>query len=471
MEFETKEVQKLDLFVMLDDLLRAVKRLWILGLVLVLAGGSVFSIREKMNYSPVYEAYASFTVRVANPLYGSVSNYNAKTAEQMAMTFPSIVSSGVLKKRVMEYLDVSSLPALAASASAESTILTLKVRHKDPQQAYDVLNAVITCYPEVAEFVVGSIMLVLLDESGVPTYPINAFDLKGALVKGAAIGAVLWMGILALVILTRNTVHNEEEMRRVLNTPCLGQLPAVKVLRQVPCPLLHKSKRASGFAESVRLLRLRVEKAMEEDGKKVLLVSSAIPGEGKTTVAVNLAVSLAMKGKQVLLIDCDLRNPSVVKALSGKNHQLTDKNSLADYLRSKTAVRDMIQSAEVENLHVISGGAGIRSDHAVLLSQERMARLIQTARNQFDYVILDTPPCSMLADAGEVAELAECGLMVIRQDYASRDQIVDGAQRLGDGNLELIGCTFNMVRKSITDEHGYGYGYGYGYDYGYGKKK
>ena len=116
----------------------------------------------------------------------------------------------------------------------------------------------------------------------------------------------------------------EDELRETLNAPCLGQIPAVKISRKRPYPLLHRYRSESGFSESVRLLRLRVEKAMQENGQKILLVSSAIPGEGKTTVSVNLAVSLAQKGRRVLLIDCDFRNPSVAKTLSSKSHPLDE---------------------------------------------------------------------------------------------------------------------------------------------------
>lgn len=471
MEFEEKEEQKLDLFVLLDDFLRQAKRMWLLLLVLVLLFSVGMTAMSYRSYTPVYEAHASFLVHVANPLYSDISAYNTKTAEVMASTFPSIVSTGVLQKEVREYLGISRMPSISVSASAASSILTLRVRDTDPQLAYDVLNAVIECYPSVAEFVVGSTELVLLDESGVPAQPVAEYEFRSSVIKGIVAGAGLWCVIVLFLILVKNTVHNEDELRRTLNTPCLGQLPAIKIPRRLPCPLVHKTGKIQGFGESIRLLRLRVEKAMEEEDKKILLVSSAIPGEGKTTVSVNLAVSLAQKGKKVLLIDCDLRNPSVLKALNSKAKPLSNKVSLVEYIKGSATVMEMIQPTEVNNLFVISGGAGTKSGYSTRLSQDRMARLIQASRNLYDYVILDTPPCSLLADAAEVAELAECGLMVIRQDFAARDQILDGIQRLSDGKLPIIGCALNNVRRSITAGYGYGYGYSYGYGYGYGSKK
>ncbi len=469
MENQEKEQHELDIFVLLEDFLRLGKRLWLLGLVLVLLCSAGLTFKQQRSFQTAYEAYASFTVRVANPLYASVSSYNDRTAQVMADTFPSILTSSLLQRRVMEDLGITGMPSMTIKATAQSSILTLTVRDPDPQRAYDVLNAVIACYPEISEFVVGSTELVLLDESGVPTAPVATFNYRYHLIRGAVIGAALWCVLVAALILLKNTVHNEEELRRTLNIPCLGQVPKAKTTRKMPYPLVHLVRKNAGFTESVRLLRLRVEKAMEEEGKKVLLVSSAIPGEGKTTVAVNLAISLAQKGKKVLLIDCDLRNPSVVSSLSTREKPLSSKNSLVDYLKGFIKVVDAIQTTEVEGLAVIPGGTGGKTEQTALLSDKRMALLLQAARNLYDYVILDTPPCSLLADASELAELAECGLMVIRQDYAGRDQIVDGVQRLSDGNLPMIGCAFNNIRKGMSGKYGYGYGgYGYGYGYGYG---
>lgn len=319
MEIEKTEQQGRDTFVLLDDFLHQAKRMWLLGLALILICAAGLTFVQRRAYRPVYEASASFTVRVANPLYASVSSYNEKTAQVMADTFPSILTSGLLQRRVMDELGIDEVPDMSVSATAHSSILTLKVRDTDPQRAYDVMSAVIACYPEVAEFVVGSTVLVLLDESGMPTAPVAEFSYRYYITCGAVVGAAVWCVILAFLVLMKNTVHNEDELRETLNAPCLGQIPAVKISRKRPYPLLHRCE--SGFSESVRLLRLRVEKAMQENGQKILLVSSAIPGEGKTTVSVNLAVSLAQKGRRVLL---RLRFP---QSLRGEDPVLQEPSS------------------------------------------------------------------------------------------------------------------------------------------------
>ena len=458
------EDQGLDLIVLLGDLLRQAKRTLILGIVLVLACSGLMAFRTVRSYVPMYEAYASFTVRVENPLYSDTHSYNTATAEQMAKTFPYVLNSAVLQERVKKQLDISFLPSIQADVASSSSIFSLRVRDTDPERAHRVLNAVIECYPDVADFVVGPTKLVLLDESGVPTKPVNSLSLRGPVMKGAVLGGAMWALIVLFLARSQATIHNDEELKRLLNCRCMGRIPRVRVPAKDVCPLLADGRSQREFGEAVRLLRLRLEKELTAQEKNVVLVSSAISGEGKTTTSVNLAVSFAMRGKKVLLVDCDLRNPSLEGALGMKRQK-----GLAEYILGEISAADLIRSTKVENLHLAGGGMIGRERGSDMLNGKRLAHLIRSAKKVYDYVILDTAPCSMLADASELAEYADCALMVVRQDRATRDQILDGVQSLAEGGLPLMGCVFNGVHTGAP--YGYGYSYGYGYGYGYGEKK
>ena len=459
-ESTEKNSMAIDLHTLISDFLRSAKYFLWLGFLLVLLSTAAFCGKTYLSYTPKYQATASFTVYVTNPLQAEIRMYNTATAEQMAKTFPYILTSGALSDMVTQELGISTMPAVSASVLENTNIFTLSVTSGDPQLSYNVLNAVITYYPDVAEFVVGPTTMNLLDESGVPSQPVNSRNWGSAIKKGVLVGLVLWAAIVLLFAFMRSTIHNETELKQLINLRCLGMLPMAKGYhkggKNGPCPVLTDEGDKLGFGESVRLLRIRVEKELREHGRKVLLVSSAIPGEGKTTVAANLAIAMAKKGKRTLLIDCDLRNPSVA-AIYGQEETL----GMAAFLTGKAAADKIIHRQAVKNLYVVFGGPPA-SNAAELLAKVETKYFIQAARNVFDFVILDTPPCSMLADAAELAELADCALYTIRQDYAPKDRILEGAQLLAGSGLPLIGCVMNCVKRGAWgNSYGY-YGYGYG---------
>lgn len=460
---------KIDIFELLHGLVKSAKHLLLCGIALVLAGAVAFGVPAYSRYTPIYSASASFTVRVTNPLYAEQYYYNNSAAEQLAKTFPHILTSGILSDRVKASLGISYVPQITAEAMGSTNMITLTVSSGDPQLAYDVLNCVIEEYPSVAEFVVGPTVLTLLDESGVPTAPVNSPGYMRKTVTGAMLGAVLWLGISLLYWLTHKTVNNEDELGKLVNLPCLGRLPIMRgfAKRDDRCPILTDRDDKFGFNESVRLLRVRVEKLLDKDSGNVLMVTSTIPNEGKTTVSINLATALAQKGKRTLLVDCDLRNPSISRMFRAKV-----RYGLAEFLRDECSLKDVVHRLNSDNLYVAFGGNAEKNPDS-LLTDKNIEFFIEAARQTFDYVILDTPPCALLADAAEIGSLSDGILLTVRQDFARRQQILESVQLLDDCGKPIIGCVLNMasqrsdVSKYLSSYSGYGYG-GYGYGYGYG---
>lgn len=460
------KIAGIDLHTLLSDGLRVLRRTAALFAALTLLLTGALCLRVFRSYQPMYRASATFTVYVANALQSEIRSYNTATAEQMAKTFPYILTSGALNERVMSSLDIPAMPAVSASVLSNTNIFTLTVTSADPELAYDVLEAVIECYPDVAEFVVGPTVMNLLDESGVPQEPFNHRDYRAAIKRGVLTGAFLWVAAALVLASLRSTVHSEEELREVLSLRTLGVLPAVRGRGRgrAVCPRFDGGAEYSGFSESVRLLRMRTEKEMRERGMKVLLVSSATPGEGKTTVAINLAMALAAQGKHVLLADCDLRNPSVAGGFGMENGK-----GLTEYLKGETPYQEILRQSEQENLYLVLAGQPT-ANASELLAAPACREFVEACRKVFDVVILDTPPAALLADASELAVLADGALMTVRQNYASRSQIMEGAQILSDSHLPLLGCVLNYASSRSPYGGYYGYGYG-GYGRAYGEKK
>lgn len=456
-EYMDNVYPKIDLIALIRGLVKSALRLLVPGILLVALTTSVMCFRVWHSYYPKYQASASFTVHMKNPFYSTQQYYNNSAAEQMAKTFPQILTSGLLSDRVKEQLGITSMPDVRASAVGNTNIFTLTVTSQDPQLAYDVLNCVIENYPTVAEFVVGSTELVLLDESGMPTQPYNKPAYISAGLTGAFVGFAIWGCLAFLYWATHRTVSNEEELRGIINLPCIGRMPKVRGVKNGRCPVVNDRNDKFGFNESVRLLRIRVERALDKIGGKVLLVTSTLPNEGKTTVSINVATALAQKGKKVLLVDCDLRNPSIGGVLG-----LENQHGLSDFLKGRCDLQAIYCNSNTSGLSVVLGGRPV--DDPTMLLTNRMARsFVEEAKKSFDYIILDTPPSAMMADASEIGQWADASLLTVRQDYALRRQIVEAAQSLNDTGKPILGTIINMLTPQAGKSGYYGYGYGYGY--------
>lgn len=459
-EYMDNVYPKIDLIALIRGLIKSAMRLLVPGILLVVLATSVMCFRVWYSYYPRYQASASFTVHMKNPFYSTQQYYNNSAAEQMAKTFPQILTSGLLSDRVKEQLGITAMPDVRASAVGNTNIFTLTVTSPDPQVAYDVLNCVIENYPTVAEFVVGSTELALLDESGMPTQPVNRPDYIRSGLLGAFAGFAIWGCLAFFYWATHRTVSGEEELRSVINLPCIGRMPKVRGIKNGRCPVVNDRNDKFGFNESVRLLRIRVERALDKIGGKVLLVTSTLPNEGKTTVSINIATALAQKGKKVLLVDCDLRNPSVGSVLGIEN-----QNGLSEFLKARCDINSIYCNSKIPNLSVVLGGKPV--DNPVMLLNNRKAHIfVEEVKKSFDYVILDTPPSAMMADATEIGQWADASILTVRQDYALRRQILEAAQSLNDTGKPILGTIINMTTPQSGKSGYYGYGYGYYGSYG-----
>lgn len=181
-------------------------------------------------------------------------------------------------------------------------------------------------------------------------------------------------------------------------------------------------------------------------------------------MAVNLAISLAKKGKKVALLDGDLRHPSVALSMGIR----TKKYGIADVLNKKADLKSiMLRYGEYE-LDILPGKEMVKNP-TELIGNGYLERLLKVLRKNYDYVIVDTPLCGMLSDASAIARMTDGAVMVVRQDSARIDRILNGVENIADTGVNLIGYVLNGTEMGIT---GYGYGYGYGYGhYGYYGKK
>ena len=207
-------------------------------------------------------------------------------------------------------------------------------------------------------------------------------------------------------------------------------------------------------AEAYKVIRTSIQFAQAGKALKTIAVTSCTPNEGKSTTIANLAVVLTQTGKSVLLIDCDMRNPTV-----HKNFKLSNKVGLSSCISMGTALADAVQKTGIENLDALTGGV-IPPNPSELLGSERMQHILARAAEEYDYVLLDTPPVLPVTDALVLGNLVDGVILVLDSGEIKVEMARDVKNQLVQAGANILGVVLNKVR---SEHHGYGYGYYYYY--------
>ena len=322
----TDEEGLIDLSRLLREARSVLRRLYWLPLALAAVMALLICLHGWRSYQPMYASEATFTIQVVSGTGSDIAGggygyYDKATAEQLGKTFPYLIQSDLMRGKLCRAMGVTTLNGtITAQTVSDTNLFTIRVTSPSAQDAKAILDKVIELYPDVAGYVIGSTSMNLLTQPQVATEPYNAFHPLRSAAKGAALGLVLGLAVVLLCAAARRTVRDTEDVRMKLNQTCLAALPKVRFKQRgksggEELMSIQNEHVPSAFQEGVRSLRIKLLRELPEgEGCRTILVTSTLPGEGKTTVAVNLAQSLSRGGARVILVDLDMRKPSVKRA-------------------------------------------------------------------------------------------------------------------------------------------------------------
>ncbi len=454
-----------DIIVILMD----VAKRWLLILLAAAVVGVSTFILSDLSYRPQYRATTTYVVTsksTSTTVFTNLSNTNS-----LATVFSELLNSSLLRKSILEELGRPSFDGtISANVISETNLLTVTVTASDPRTAFLVSQAIIDHHEDLTYQVVDNIALEVLQAPVVPTMPINRETNLSDARRNMLLAAAVVAALLVLLSYSRDAVRSGWEVRKKLEGTYLGEIPHEKKYRTFAAWLRHQKTgilitnpaTSFRFVETMRKLRRRLEQRLK--GRKVLMITSLLENEGKSTVAVNLALSLAQKHQKVLLIDCDLRKPAC--------HTLMDRRSLSfgvrDVLTGNVSVTDALVQDKKSGLYMLLEAKGSRGSGDLIASRS-MKGLLKWARNEFDFVILDLPPMAEVSDAESMTRYADASILVVRQNAALAQPLNKAIEALEGGNAKYLGSVLNNV-YSLELAAGRVYGYGYGYGYGsYGK--
>lgn len=293
-----------------------------------------------------------------------------------------------------------------------------------------------------------------------PTDPIPSRKIL-YLIQGLIGAIILAWGVSWLLEQLDKTARTPEAVTELLNYPTRGTIPEFPKSLQAKLnrPVLIQQDPNSSISEAFRILYANLRFVQSQEPFQMIVISSSAPKEGKSTTSANLAATSAELGRRVLLIDCDLRSPT-----QHQIWQIPNDNGLLTILKGQKAVAEVVREV-MPNLDVITAGGNNRSPLA-LLDSSQMADTIAYGRENYDLVIIDTPPLTVAADATILGKMTDGILLVVRPSQVNLFSLESAKDLLVQSGQQVLGLVFNGVNPRDT----YGYYYKYAYGYGYGSR-
>ena len=292
------------------------------------------------------------------------------------------------------------------------------------------------------------------------------------IIIGTIIAAFFLMtAVLYLWFFLDDKIHTKAQILELIDVPVIAEIPNMDSLSA--SQLISSSTSRGKLAEGVRMITANMNYLIDDakkDTSNVILVTSSIKGEGKTLISSNLASILTSKSKNVCLIGADLRNPQIHKLIN-KEKSLV---GLSNYIyNDDIKIQDIMVNHE--KIDIILSGP-IPPNPTEMLSSVKFNKLIESLKNSYDYIIIDTAPCVLVSDTFEIAKLADICLYVVRANYTKID-LLEFIKGCKNGKLPKLNIVLNDVGKSgaygykYGYQYGYQYAYNYGYEYGYAEEK
>jgi succinoglycan biosynthesis transport protein ExoP len=508
-------------------LLLARKWWWLLALCALLGAGAAYIVSVRMT--PTYEASTLLmiggSVDVVNPTTGEM-----QTSEKLAQTYAELIKTRPVIEATMAALGLPAAPKVTVSLVRNTQLMRITVADSDPQraaatadelanqlilqspsapqrdeQAYrefvreqlkdleqeitalgkaivsaseagdreaalryqEVLSARRTTYSSLLGYIKDSSInyIRVIEPARVPSVPVRPKVQQNTLLAGV-VGLMLAAGAAFLIEYLDDTVKSQDDVEQVLSLPTLGVIAQISSNGTAPEKVVEEHPK-SAFAEAYRMLRTNLRYSLPSGAnRRVFLVTSVGPGEGKTTTVTNLGLVMAQAGQRVIVVDADLRRPSLHKILGCANEV-----GLSSLLVGEVnALEQALQPTDEANLLVLPAGP-IPPNAAELLSSPRMAELVEELAARADVVLLDSPPVLAVTDASILATLASGTIMVVEVGQTHLEACLQGIEALKKVDARILGVVLNRLNLRRRGYYGnYYYYYYYRRDsaYGYG---
>lgn len=453
---------------------------WLIGLVSVICAVATF-LGTLFFITPKYQSAAMFYVNNNSMSLGdvasSITSSDITASRGLVKSYIVILNTRETLNDVIDYAELDRTYTevknmISAEAVDATEIFRVVVTSPDPKEAETIANAIAYILPKRITSIIDGTSAKVVEAAvqsarpSSPSYPKNT-------IIGLLLGMILSGGIVILKTLMDTTIRREEDILQSCKYPILAAVPDMEAPgkghsnysydRDKRHAALQAGKKPSligkdmnfAAAEAYKLLRTKLQFAFaDESDSHVIGISSSFSGEGKSLSAINLAYSLSQLGKRVVLIDCDMRRPTLAEKL-----KIQKKPGLSNFLTGQCRLEELIQHCNIrgdENAFRVIAAGQNPPNPIELLSSERMTRFLMGLRKICDYVILDLPPVGEVSDALAVASNTDGILLVVRQNQCEKHILADTVRQFEFVDAKILGVVYNCADEG-TGKYGKGY--------------
>src|SRR5690625_2604863 len=381
------------------------------------------------------------------------------TEKQMS-SYAEVATSPLVLAPVAEELGISAdsrelARSVTASVAADTTILTISATDGDPFFAQSLANAVAN---QLSDTVGGlsperpdgteTVRATMLSEAQVPKEPSSPNTLRN-LALGTILGLILGIGVALLREALDTKVRSEDDINAVTDLMPLATVPVDEAASDHP--VFMRDDSVSLRADAIRRVRAKLQCVGFGDRPSSIVVTSSVPGEGKSTTAINLAASLADAGARVILVGADLARPSVAKYMGFEG-----RVGLTTVLIGRVNVEDVVQPWQGTSLDVLPSGQ-IPPNPSELLGSRAMSRLLTELASTYDVIVLDSPPLLPVTDAAILSKMVGGALVVAGADGLHKKQLRASLDALGKVDAHVLGIVLNKAQRKERDRYAYEY--------------
>jgi capsular exopolysaccharide synthesis family protein len=444
----------------LREVVRAFRAFWWMLVTGVLLGG-IAATAVSLLVTPQYTSHTRLFVSTTGSTSTSDVLTGSQFSQQRVASYVRLLTGEDLAARVIADLELDMTPEefaeqVTASAVPETVLLDVTVTDPSPQRARDIAEGT------SAEFIrlirgletprgsgTSPVTVTVVDTAKLPARPSEPQVLRN-IVLGLAVGLLAGGGAAVVAARLDRSVKDGDEASALVGAPLVGTIQRDQALNKT-----HTTDRRgdSRTAEDYRQLRNNLRFLEVDDPPRVIMVSSAVPAEGKTTLVINLALALAEAGQRVIVVEADLRRPKVTSYLG-----MVGGVGLTNVLTGTAYLEEVLQQHGMDGLTVLAAGP-TPPNPGELLASSHMRAVVEKLRGRFDVVLVDAPPLLPVADASGLAPHTDGVLLSVRYGSTHRDQLRQAATTVERAGGRTLGAVLNIVPPRAGSAYGYGYSY------------